>query len=63
MSGSWISAVTIPGVAAVGCLLALKAGGQSASKSASAVVEQISYFALPGKAEDTLEKKHERISL
>jgi hypothetical protein len=33
-------------------LMTLMAGGQSAPKAARTIVEQASYFALPGKAED-----------
>jgi hypothetical protein len=32
--------------------MTLRAGGQSAPKAARTIVEQASYFALPGKAED-----------
>ena len=52
MSGIWISAATIARFAVAGSLMTLMAGGQSAPKAASTIVEQTSYFALPGKAED-----------
>src|SRR5580658_5787903 len=51
MSGSWISAA-VARFAAAGSLMTLMAGGQSAPKAARTIVEQTSYFALPGKAED-----------
>ncbi len=52
MSGIWISAATIARFAVAGSLMTLMAGGQSAPKAARTIVEQTSYFALPGKAED-----------
>ena len=52
MSGIWISAATITRFAVTGSLMTLMAGGQSAPKAGSTIVEQTSYFALPGKAED-----------
>ena len=52
MSGIWISAATIASFAVAGSLMTLMAGGQSAPKAASTIVEETSYFALPGKAED-----------
>ena len=51
MSGSWISVATIARFAVAGSLMTLMAGGQSAPKAAR-TIEQTSYFALPGKAED-----------
>jgi hypothetical protein len=50
MSGIWMA--TIARFAVFSGLLGLTAGGQSVSKSATTIVEQTSYFALPGKAED-----------
>ena len=52
MSGIWISAPTIARFAVAGSLMTLMAGGQNAPKAGSTIVEQTSYFALPGKAED-----------
>jgi hypothetical protein len=52
MRGIWISAATIARFAVAGSLMTLMAGGQSAPKAARTIVEQNSYFALPGKAED-----------
>ncbi len=52
MSGIWISAATIARFAVAGSLMTLMAGGQSAPTAARTIVEQTSYFALPGKAED-----------
>ena len=52
MSGIWTNAATIARVAITGGLMTLMAGGQSAPKSTSTIVEQTSYFALPGKAEE-----------
>jgi hypothetical protein len=52
MSGIWISAATIARFAVAGSLMTLMAGGQSAPKAARTIVEQTSYFALPGEAED-----------
>jgi len=52
MSGIWISAATIARFAAAGSLMTLMAGRQSAPKAGSKIVEQTSYFALPGKVED-----------
>ena len=52
MSGIWISAATIARFAVARSLMTLMAGGQSAPKAARTIVEQTSYFALPGKAED-----------
>ena len=52
MSGIWISAATIARFAVAGSLMTLMAGGQSAPKAGSTIVEQTSYFALPGKAEE-----------
>ena len=52
MSGIWISAATIPRFAVAGSLMTLMAGGQRAPKAARTIVEQTSYFALPGKAEE-----------
>jgi hypothetical protein len=48
MSGIW----TIARFAVAGSLMTLMAGGQGAPKAGSTIVEQTSYFALPGKAED-----------
>jgi len=52
MDGTWISAATIARFAVAGSLMTLMAGGQSAPKAARTIVEQTSYFALAGKAED-----------
>ena len=52
MIGIWISAATIARFAVAGSLMTLMAGGQSAPKAARTIVEETSYFALPGKAED-----------
>jgi hypothetical protein len=52
MSGIWISAATIARFAVAGSLMTLMALGQSAPKAARTFVEQTSYFALPGKAEE-----------
>ncbi len=52
MSGIWISAARIARFAVAGSLMTLMAGGRSAPKAARTIVEQTSYFALPGKAED-----------
>ena len=52
MSAIWISAATIARFAVAGSLMTLMAGGQSAPKAARTIVEQTSYFALPGLAED-----------
>jgi hypothetical protein len=52
MSGIWISGATIARFAVAGSVMTLTAGGQSAPKAGSTIVEQTSYFALPGKAED-----------
>ena len=57
MSGIWISATTIARFAVAGGLMTLMAGGQSAPKAASTIVEQTAYFALPGKAEDVYRLK------
>src|SRR5580700_11843250 len=58
MSGIWISAATIARFAAAGSLMTLMAGGQSAPKAARTIVEQTSYFALPGKAEDVYPRRN-----
>ena len=47
-----MSAATITRFSVAGSLMTLMAGGQSAPKAGSTIVEQTSYFALPGKAED-----------
>ncbi len=52
MGRIWISAATIARFAVAGSLMTLMAGGQSAPKAARTIVEQTSYSALPGKAED-----------
>jgi hypothetical protein len=52
MSGILISAAAIARFAGAGSLMTLMVGGQSAPKAGSTIVEQTSYFALPGKAED-----------
>jgi len=52
MSGTWMRAATIARFAVAGSLMTLMAGGQSAPKAGSTIVEQTSYFALPGKAEE-----------
>ncbi len=52
MSGIWICAAAIARFAAAGTLITLMAGGQSAPKAASIIIEQTSYFALPGNADD-----------
>ena len=52
MGGIWISAATIARFAVAGSPMALMAGGQSAPKAASTIVEQTWYVALPGKAQE-----------
>jgi hypothetical protein len=52
MRGFWISAATIARFAVAGSLMTLMAGGHGAPKAARTIVEQTSYFALAGKAED-----------
>ena len=58
MSGIWISAATIARFAVAGSLMTLMAGGQSAPQAARTIVEQASYFALPGKAEDVYPRRN-----
>src|SRR6202046_1597853 len=52
MSEIWMSAAPIARFAVAASLMTLMAGGQSAPKARSTIVEQTSYYALPGKAED-----------
>jgi hypothetical protein len=61
MIGIWISAATIARFAVAGSLMTLMAGGRSAPKAGSTIVEQTSYFALPGKAEDVYPCKTSRL--
>lgn len=51
------NAAAIAWVAVIGSFVTLMAGGQTASKAGTAVIEQAGYFALPGKEEDVYQAR------
>ena len=50
-------AATMAWIAVMSSLLTVMAGGQTASKANTAVIEQAGYFALPGKEEDVYQAR------
>jgi hypothetical protein len=52
MSRIRTNAATMAWIPVIGSLMTLMAGGQAAPKATSTIIEQVAYFALPGKAEE-----------
>jgi hypothetical protein len=57
MSGIWMSAATIARFAVADSLVTPMAGEQSVPKAARTILEQTSYFALAGRAEDVYRER------